>query len=64
MTDNIKETIQANAINLETLLSHKFHIDSFQREYNWERKHIATLINDLTSAFLMTYRKSCLYILV
>ncbi len=55
MTDNFKENIGAQVVDIESLLSKKFYIDNFQREYNWENKHIAALITDLTSTFLNSY---------
>ncbi|MCP1674381.1 hypothetical protein J2T57_001483 [Natronocella acetinitrilica] len=33
-------------------------IDSFQREYTWQRKHMVDLINDLTSYFLDAFSPS------
>ena len=36
----------------EVLSEKKYTVDYFQREYNWEAKHIEQLVTDLTSAFL------------
>lgn len=36
----------------------KYTVDYFQREYNWQRKHIEQLITDLTNAFLNEYKES------
>ena len=33
----------------------KYTVDYFQREYNWQRRHIEQLITDLTGAFLSEY---------
>ena len=33
----------------------KYTVDYFQREYNWQRRHIEQLITDLTGAFLTEY---------
>jgi uncharacterized protein with ParB-like and HNH nuclease domain len=33
----------------------KYTVDYFQREYNWQKKHIEQLVTDLTSAFLNEY---------
>lgn len=33
----------------------KYSVDYFQREYNWEKKHIEQLVLDLTGAFLNEY---------
>ncbi len=39
----------------EVLSEKKYTVDYFQREFNWEAKHIEQLITDLTSAFLREY---------
>ncbi len=39
----------------EVLENKKYTVDYFQREYNWQKKHIEQLVNDLTSAFLNEY---------
>ena len=39
----------------EVLSEKKYTVDYFQREYNWEAKHIEQLVTDLTSAFLNEY---------
>jgi uncharacterized protein with ParB-like and HNH nuclease domain len=36
----------------ELLANEKFAIDYYQREYRWQTKHIAELLNDLTDTFL------------
>lgn len=41
---------------VQELLSKKFTIDDYQREYKWERKQIAELIQDLRDKFLSQYR--------
>jgi len=35
----------------------KYTVDYFQREYNWQRRHIEQLITDLTGAFLSEYEE-------
>lgn len=53
---DIKHKIDADAVNLLTLLSNqKFFIDYFQREYRWQEQHIKTLVDDLCEAFLNAY---------
>jgi uncharacterized protein with ParB-like and HNH nuclease domain len=48
--------IQANEHNLSQVLENqKYTVDYFQREYNWQKKHIDRLVFDLTSAFLNEY---------
>ncbi|KUK57608.1 MAG: Uncharacterized protein XD80_1318 [Synergistales bacterium 53_16] len=45
--------IRADAKNLRALLGGaKFAIDYYQREYQWEKKHVVELINDLAEQFL------------
>lgn len=45
--------IRALAKNVRMLLGGaKFAIDYYQREYRWEKKHVAELINDLAEQFL------------
>lgn len=41
----------------EVLKDKKYGVDYFQREYNWEQKHIQQLVTDLTSTFLDNYRE-------
>ena len=38
------------------LESKKYTVDYFQREYNWQKRHIEQLITDLTCSFLNEYR--------
>ena len=48
--------IRGEAKNVRSLLSaEKYAIDYYQREYRWETKHIAELIEDLTGKFLESY---------
>lgn len=35
----------------------KYTVDYFQREYNWQRRHIEQLITDLTGAFFSEYKE-------
>lgn len=41
----------------EVLENKKYTVDYFQREYNWQRRHIEQLVTDLTSAFLNEYKE-------
>jgi len=41
----------------ELLKDKKFFIDYFQREYRWQEKHMLTLIEDLSNAFLKSYKE-------
>ncbi len=48
--------IRGDAKNVRSLLSaSKYAIDYYQREYRWETKHIAELIEDLTGKFIESY---------
>jgi uncharacterized protein with ParB-like and HNH nuclease domain len=42
----------------EVLNGQRYRIDSFQREYRWQRKHIEALISDLTISFLTNFIES------
>jgi hypothetical protein len=41
----------------EVLENKKYAVDYFQREYNWQKRHIEQLVTDLTSAFLDEYEQ-------
>ncbi len=43
--------------NLSEVLSKKYTVDYFQREYRWQPEHIEQLVTDLTSSFLNDYHK-------
>jgi len=56
MSQQLKHKIDANDTSISKLLKEqKFYIDYFQREYRWDDKHMKTLIEDVTSAFLSSY---------
>ena len=42
----------------DLLKGKKYTIDYYQREYNWERKQVAELIQDLTTKFFESYEDS------
>ncbi len=42
---------------LKSLLSQKFYIADFQREYKWGREEIEAFIEDLTTTFMQSYKK-------
>ena len=45
--------IRGNAKNIRSLLGGaKFAIDYYQREYRWETKQVAELVEDLAEKFL------------
>jgi uncharacterized protein with ParB-like and HNH nuclease domain len=59
MEKNLKNKIEASDTSISSLLKdQKFYIDYFQREYRWEEKHIKLLIEDLSSTFLKSYKKT------
>lgn len=43
--------IRADELSVEKLLSSKYDIDEYQREYSWEDKHVKELLNDLFVRF-------------
>ena len=48
--------IRGDAKNIRTLLGGgKFAIDYYQREFRWEKKQVAELINDLADKFLESH---------
>ncbi|MDD9869503.1 MAG: DUF262 domain-containing protein [Gammaproteobacteria bacterium] len=53
--DTLENKIDAEALTVERVLSRKYVIDYFQREYRWEHKHMDQLIGDLESAFFSNY---------
>ncbi len=51
------QEIQGQAKTVRQLMSVKYAIDYYQREYKWETKQIQELLEDLTEKFLEDYRK-------
>jgi len=49
--------INADDKTIKQVLSQKFNIDFFQREYNWQRKHVEQLLVDLEGKFRSFYEK-------
>src|ERR1700732_3132134 len=41
----------------ELLAGHKYSIDYYQREYKWQQKQVAELIDDLTDKFLESHEE-------
>jgi uncharacterized protein with ParB-like and HNH nuclease domain len=50
--------ISADDKTVKQVLGQKFNIDFFQREYNWQRKHVEQLLVDLEGKFRLFYSKS------
>ena len=50
--------IDANGQRIRALLSQKYLIDYYQREYNWEARQIKELVEDLTDRFLLDYNET------
>lgn len=48
--------ITGNAVIVRTLFNNRYSVQYYQREYNWERKQIEELIEDLTTEFLEYYQ--------
>jgi uncharacterized protein with ParB-like and HNH nuclease domain len=58
MNQRLENRIEANDTTINKLLKEqKFYIDYFQREYRWGENHIKTLIEDLTTTFLKSYKE-------
>ncbi len=52
----LNQKIEARDRNVqEVLYKKKYTVDYFQREFNWEAKHIEQLVTDLSTAFLNEY---------
>ena len=49
------QSIQGDAQSVRSLLSQKYRIDYYQRDYKWEPKQIQELIEDLTTRFLQDF---------
>jgi len=57
MNSQIINKIDATDASISKLLKEqKFTIDYFQREYRWQDKHIKLLVEDLTSAFIKSFK--------
>jgi hypothetical protein len=55
---NHKNKIEAADKSINDLLKdQKFYIDYFQREYRWQEKHMTALVEDLSNAFMKSYKK-------
>lgn len=58
MSNYLNNKIEASDKSISSLLNEqKYYVDSFQREYRWQEKHIKLLIEDLTSSFLKCYKQ-------
>ena len=47
--------IDAHSKTVKILLSEKYSVDYYQREYNWETENIVELIEDLETRFIAAY---------
>jgi uncharacterized protein with ParB-like and HNH nuclease domain len=52
---NAINNIDGDARTVRALLSEKYEIDYYQREYRWERKHVDALLEDLETRFMASY---------
>ena len=52
----VMKKILGDARSVRALLSQKYRIDYYQREYKWEPKQIRELIEDLTTRFLQDFQ--------
>ncbi|MBL4701660.1 MAG: DUF262 domain-containing protein [Phycisphaeraceae bacterium] len=56
MSDTINK-IDAKDKTLSDILTKKYTVDFFQREYSWKKEHIEQLVIDLTSSFMDNYEE-------
>ena len=47
---------RGQAKSVSDLLSARFDIDYYQREYRWEQRHVSQLVRDLATRFLKHHR--------
>lgn len=52
------QKILGDAKSVKSLLSQKYQIDYYQRDYNWEKKQVVELIEDLSTRFLQDFDES------
>ena len=52
------QKILGNAKSVRSLLSQKYRIDYYQRDYKWKTEQIRELIEDLTTRFRQNYEKN------
>ena len=62
MKSGVLETSE-KVINSETktvreLLTNRYTLDYYQREYNWQKGHVEELLEDLTNKFLENYKEN------
>lgn len=50
-----EKTVESLVISLSTLLSNKYQVDFYQREYVWETKQMQDLLEDLSGEFLRNW---------
>ena len=51
-----QKTVMSEIKSLQELFVRKYVVDFYQRDYVWEKKQLEDLINDLSNAFLKSYR--------
>ena len=52
------KNIQSEVKSVEKLLTNnRYHLDFYQREYSWEKKHVSELVLDLKAKFQKSYKK-------
>jgi len=49
--------ITGNAVVVRTLFNNRYTVQYYQREYNWQKKQIEELLEDITNEFLEFYQK-------
>lgn len=48
--------ITAKEKSVQSILSEKYTVDFYQREYKWEEKHVVELVRDLVDAFILSWK--------
>ncbi|MGW6877590.1 GmrSD restriction endonuclease domain-containing protein [Streptomyces xanthophaeus] len=56
MIDSAQQGVQGREYTVRDLFSKQYLLEYYQREYTWERRHVAELVTDLTNAFLHDWK--------
>ena len=51
-----KKTVDSSSRSIQELLTERFDVDFYQREYVWQQKQIEDLISDLSTEFLKSWK--------
>lgn len=53
-----EKIINSKIKTVQELLAHRYTLDYYQREYNWQTEQVAELLEDLTNKFLENYEEN------